>query len=256
MPSIAIRPESGTKVSGRPANELKIAAVTPFTTIDFPGCLSAVAFLQGCPWRCPYCHNPWMQPREFAPGAEQTTWESFYALLKHRRGLLDGVVFSGGEPCLDPALSEAVRAVRALGMRVGLHTSGAYPTHLKAIVGELDWVGLDVKADPEDEAGFARAAGRPFAREAFLASFELIRASGLAYEARTTVHPVLHSPESILAIGRWLKARGATHYAVQVFRKAPGVSSDLAAVGADYPGETVLEGLKALFGAGFVLRRE
>ena len=76
-----------------PAEELRVAAVTPFTTIDFPGKLSAVVFVQGCPWRCGYCQNVWMQPRELAEGHE--TWQRVTALLSKRRGLLDGVVFSG-----------------------------------------------------------------------------------------------------------------------------------------------------------------
>lgn len=84
--------------TGKEASDIRIAAVTPFTTIDYPGLLSAVAFVQGCPWRCPYCQNDWMQPREFAEGTEPVSWDAFCALLKKRAGLLDAVVFSGGEP--------------------------------------------------------------------------------------------------------------------------------------------------------------
>lgn len=109
-----------------PAEELRVAAVTPFTTIDFPGKLSAVVFVQGCPWRCGYCQNAWMQPRELAEGHE--TWQRVTALLSKRRGLLDGVVFSGGEPTVDPALPAAVRVVKErYAMAVGLHTGGGLP---------------------------------------------------------------------------------------------------------------------------------
>ena len=68
--------------TGKEASDIRIAAVTPFTTIDYPGLLSAVAFVQGCPWRCPYCQNDWMQPREFAEGTEPVSWDAFCALLK------------------------------------------------------------------------------------------------------------------------------------------------------------------------------
>ena len=149
-----------------PAAALRIAAVTPFTSSDFPGKLSAVVFLRGCPWRCAYCHNRWMRTRR----AEESDpkWEDVEALLKKRRGLLDGVVFSGGEPCMDPALPAAVRLVKDLGYAVGLHTSGAYPRHLKDCVNLLDWVGLDVKANPEKPEAFDAVAGISGAHEAFL----------------------------------------------------------------------------------------
>ena len=84
-----------------PASHLRVAAVTPFTSIDYPGKLSAVVFVRGCPWRCVYCHNPWMQSRTPQPGDE--SWERVEKLLARRKGLLDAVVFSGGEPCVDPA---------------------------------------------------------------------------------------------------------------------------------------------------------
>lgn len=131
------------------ARYLKVAGITPFTSIDFPGKLAAVAFLQGCPWQCIYCQNPWMQSRAFAPDLEHSSWEELEKLLSRRKGLLDGVVFSGGEPLTDPALKSAIEEVKSLGMAVGLHTSGSYPRHLKEVIGLVDWVGLDVKAPPE-----------------------------------------------------------------------------------------------------------
>ena len=98
-------PEETSRLS---AEHLKIAAITPYTSIDYPGYFSAVAFIQGCPWRCRYCHNPHMQPREFPPQYLHSSWEELIALLKRRQGLLDAVVFSGGEPTLDPALADAM----------------------------------------------------------------------------------------------------------------------------------------------------
>ena len=111
---------NGHDRNGPAASELKLAGLTPFTTIDFPGRLSAVAFVQGCPWRCVYCQNSWMQQRSFDPGLEHSSWEELESLLKRRHGLLDGVVFSGGEPCLDPALPAAVRAVKEMGYELSL----------------------------------------------------------------------------------------------------------------------------------------
>ena len=117
-----------TDAQSVPASALRIAGLTPFTTIDFPGKLSAVAFVQGCPWQCVYCQNAWMQSRAFDPTLEHSSWEALEALLKRRQGLLDAVVFSGGEPCLDPALPAAIEAARALGFEAVSYTHLTLPT--------------------------------------------------------------------------------------------------------------------------------
>ena len=235
-----------------PADAPRVAAVTPFTTIDFPGKLSAVVFLRGCPWRCIYCHNSGMRARKSEEG--DPSWESVYTLLKKRAGLLDGVVFSGGEPCMDPALPAAVRLAKELGYAVGLHTAGGYPRHLKDCVGLLDWVGLDVKADPEKPEAYDAIAGIKGACRAFKESFDLLREAGVKLETRTTAHPDFLSAGDILSIGRWLNARGVDTYALQIFRKAPGMETPFDPVPADWPEERTLDALRTLF-PHFTLRR-
>lgn len=128
---------------------LVIAGMTPFSTVDWPGKLAAVVFLQGCPWNCGYCQNfAIIDPKAPAQVPESELW----ALLERRAGLLDGVVFSGGEPTRQPALVEAARRAKALGFQVGLHTGGAYPRRLAELLehGLVDWIGLDIKALPEN----------------------------------------------------------------------------------------------------------
>ena len=127
----------------------RVGGLTPFTTIDFPGQLATVVYLQGCPWRCRYCHNGHLLD---SGGAAETGWGEVMEFLRQRRGLLDAVVFSGGEPTAQSALPRAVQQVRDLGFRVGLHTSGSYPRRLARLLPALDWVGLDIKALPEDYA--------------------------------------------------------------------------------------------------------
>lgn len=106
------------------------------TTLDYPDHLACVVFLQGCPLRCGYCHNPQMlEPRKAKPDE----WAEIEAFLDRRRGLLDGVVLSGGEPMLHADLPLAAARVRALGFRVGLHTAGVYPRRLKALLPWRDW---------------------------------------------------------------------------------------------------------------------
>ena len=238
------------------ACELKVAAITPFTTIDYPGALAAVVFVQGCPWQCRYCQNDWMQSRAFAGGLRHESWQAVTQLLARRRGLLDAVVFSGGEPTMDPALAAAVREVGVrFGMQVGLHTGGAYPRRLKAVLPGVSWVGLDVKAPPANPALYDAVTGRPGSGAAFLQSFEEVLASGVAFEARTTAHPEHLTPEAILETAEWLAARGVTNYALQIYRRPPQKLFALPAVGTDYPGKAVEAELAALF-PNFRLRRD
>ena len=147
-----------------PTNRLRIGGLTPLTSIDFPGRLAAVVFCQGCPWRCGYCHNPELLDAT-QPGA--LDWDEVLAFLHKRRGLLDGVVFSGGEPLLQAALPEALDAVRALGYATALHTCGMYPERLAALLPRLDWVGLDIKGPWEriDAITGSRASGPRVRRE-------------------------------------------------------------------------------------------
>lgn len=137
---------AGTRTIGAGADGLAIADLTPLSTCDWSGRLVATAFLQGCPWRCGYCHNPDL----LDPGiAGRVPWARVRDLLRRRRGLIDAVVFAGGEPTRQAALACAVDEVRAAGFAVGLHTAGAYPSRLAGLLPQLDWVGLDIKALPE-----------------------------------------------------------------------------------------------------------
>ena len=137
-------------VGGRDACEwtpedLQIAGLVPMSTVDWPGKFAASLFLQGCPWACPYCHNSAIiDPR--IPGV--VAWSALEDLLARRRGLLDGVVFSGGEATRQIALGAAMARVCELGFGVGLHTAGPYPRRLEELLdaGLVDWVGIDVKA--------------------------------------------------------------------------------------------------------------
>ena len=174
--------------------------------------LAAVVFCQGCSWRCGYCHNPGLIPPQ---GEHEVRWESVLELLQRRHDLLDGVVFSGGEPTLQSDLDDAIREVRALGFKIGLHTGGIYPQRLEAILPLLDWVGMDVKAPFPD---YTRITGAPGSGARAQDSLKLILASGVAHEIRTTVHPALLENEDVLTIAGDLAVRGVKHYVIQAFR--------------------------------------
>lgn len=190
---------------------MEIAGLTPFTTIDYPGKLSAVLFCQGCPWRCGYCHNPHLQP--FGKGA--IGWQSALQFLEKRRGLLDAVVFSGGEPSMQPTISDAMQEVRKKGFLVGLHTAGILPSALEKALAHCDWVGMDIKAPFED---YERITKRPGSGEKARQSAQLVIESGIDYEFRTTIHPKLLSPIDIDRLTEHLSQMGAKRLVLQNFR--------------------------------------
>lgn len=201
---------------------LEIGGITAFTTVDFPDHLAAVVFCQGCPWRCRYCHNQHLQPRRSA-SVTRWTWERLEAFLDDRRGLLEAVVFSGGEPTAQPALGKAVQAVHDMGFLVGLHTAGIYPERLRALLPLIDWVGLDIKA-PFD-GRYDRVTGRPRSADPVERSLEMVQSSGVAYQLRTTIHPDLLGPADCEKIERDMRRRGAGPVVWQPFRVRPGLAA-------------------------------
>lgn len=198
-----------TTNSARPpaaAGDLAIAGLVPLSTVDWPGRLVATVFCQGCPWRCAYCHNQAiLDPR--TPGS--VPWTDLTRLLSRRRGLLDAVVFSGGEATTQHALVPAARAVRAAGFAVGLHTGGAFPGRLRELLGFdaagcrgeplVDWVGFDVKASAPT---YDATVGRRHAWASAERSLHLLLESGVDHELRMTVTPALlgHVPDVVRTV--------------------------------------------------------
>ncbi|EYT50994.1 anaerobic ribonucleoside-triphosphate reductase activating protein [Brachybacterium muris] len=212
------------------APDLRIAGLVPLSSVDWPDHLVATVFCQGCPWRCTYCHNTAILDPH-APGTVE--FAALESLLDRRRGLLDGVVFSGGEATMQHALVPAARAVRERGYRVGLHTGGAFPTRLQALLGVdgsghrtsapvVDWVGFDVKAAP---GGYTSLVGRSGAWQRSETSLRLLLASRVDHELRMTVTPQLidQVPTVIETVGR----AGGTHLVLQKAR-ADGADSGFA----------------------------
>lgn len=221
---------------------LKVGGVTPFTATDYPGKLAAVVFVQGCPWQCGYCHNPHLQLRlQKSP----LQWNKVLGLLEKRIGLIDAVVFSGGEPTLDPAIGSAIKDVRKLGFQVGLHTGGSYPQRLNELLPQVDWVALDIKA-PFGQ--YEKVTGSADSGLAALACAEAVLASGIKYEFRTTIHPSLLSEEDIVDLACVLAGMGAKHYALQAFRAQACRTKELKATAvAGYPSEDLVRRVSAMF---------
>jgi pyruvate formate lyase activating enzyme len=194
------------------ADTLRIGGFVPFTATDYPDHLAAVVFCQGCPWRCGYCHNPHLLP---ARGEAQHDWEAIAAFLETRRGLLDAVVFSGGEPTLQDALPAAMREVRDMGFKVGLHTAGIYPRRLAAVLPLADWVGMDVKAPFGSYERVTKVRG---SGASACASAKQLIASGVAHEFRTTVDRAVLGPEDLAILAETLPRMGARRHVLQTCR--------------------------------------
>ncbi|GCF84586.1 anaerobic ribonucleoside-triphosphate reductase activating protein [Geobacter sp. SVR] len=188
---------------------LEIGGLLPFTTIDYPGRLAAVLFCQGCPWRCGYCHNRHLLP---TMSGTAVPWLEIMALLRSRCGLLDGVVFSGGEPTMQADLPDAIRTVKGMGFAVGLHTAGPYPARLLECLPHLDWIGMDLKAPFEE---YERITGVPDSGAAARTSAELVRRSGVSHQFRTTLDPFLEEGGRIEAMQRMVEKEWGEKLVVQ-----------------------------------------
>jgi pyruvate formate lyase activating enzyme len=189
-----------------------------------------VVYCQGCPWRCGYCHNPHLLPGR-AAGA--IAWDEVLEFLRRRRGLLDAVVFSGGEPTAQPGLARAMREIKALGYRIGLHSAGIYPRRFAEVLPLVDWVGFDAKA-PFD-AAYERITGVRASGAAALESARALLASGIDCEFRTTWHAGFLSLAELGRLTRALAELGVRRYALQEFRASGGLAfrPQGAPVGAD-----------------------
>ncbi len=181
--------------------------------VDYPGKLAATVFTGGCNLRCPFCHNALLVTR--LDETPELGEEAVLSFLATRTKLLDGVVLSGGEPLLQPDAADFLRKIRQMGFAVKLDTNGFFPDRLSAILEEglVDYVAMDIKNAPEK---YPITCGIPGLDTAPVAeSVKLLRQSGVDFEFRTTLVREFHTPEDLLAIGRWLE--GSPRYFLQAF---------------------------------------
>ena len=178
-----------------------IAGLQKMTLLDFPGKVACTLFLQGCNFRCPFCHNSELLPHK---GEDFMTEEAFLKFLEGRKGLLDGVAITGGEPTGQPELPGLVKRIKALGYFVKLDTNGTNPKMLREMVeaGLVDYVAMDVKNSP---GKYAETVGLPGLKlDKITESLSFLISSDVDYEFRTTLVSQLHNEAAIEEIGRWL----------------------------------------------------
>ena len=196
---------------------IRIGGIEKFSIVDFPTRMAAVVFMQGCPWRCPYCHNEHLQDIN---AETNIVWYKFIDFLKQRKGILDAVVFSGGEPLVQKELKEAIMEVRDLGYQIGLHTGGYLPKHFEEILPIVDWVGFDVKA-PFEKEKYKEITGGVADVEKVKESLKILCDSKKSFECRTTCDPRYLSIDDIYTIADTLKNMGVKEYYLQKYRPIP-----------------------------------
>ena len=180
---------------------MNISGLQKMTLLDFPGKVACTVFLAGCNYRCPFCHNAELLDGNTEPLMSQ---EEFLSFLSKRKGLLDGVCISGGEPTLCAGLKELMSRIKAMGFAVKLDTNGTRPGLLKELVeaGLVDYVAMDIKNCPDR---YAETAGL---KQVDLASIEesirYLLSGAVDSEFRTTVVRELHTPQDMVSMGRWL----------------------------------------------------
>ncbi len=192
---------------------MKLIGLQKMTVLDFPGRVACIVFTFGCNFRCPFCHNASLVMGE---GESDITEEEFFAYLKKRQGILDGVVVTGGEPLLQKDIEDFLRKIKSLGYEIKLDTNGTFPEKLKNIVNEglVDYVAMDIKNAPEY---YAITSGK---EDVDLTKIEesvdfLINEAQVEYEFRTTVVAQFHSESVMDEIGEMIK--GAKNYYLQGF---------------------------------------
>ncbi len=194
-----------------------IAGLQKMTLLDYPGKVACTVFLQGCNFRCPFCHN-----RDLLDASPETiSTDELLAFLQKRQGLLDAVCISGGEPTLHADLADLIRTIKALGYAVKLDTNGSRPEVLKQLVdnGLLDYVAMDVKNSP---SRYPQTIGFPCIDLAAVEeSLAFLLSGAVDYELRTTVADELHDEQAFAEIGQWLSRlspeRKATRFFLQSY---------------------------------------
>ncbi|GHT88625.1 anaerobic ribonucleoside-triphosphate reductase activating protein [Alphaproteobacteria bacterium] len=189
---------------------MNIGGFIGFSTLDYPGKLSAVIFCQGCPARCPYCHNQSFQSFD-AIGVE--SFEKIFQFLASRKGLLDAVVFSGGEPLVHSDLIECIQRIKNIGYLIGVHTSGIAPSScFNDMLYAVDWVGFDLKTSFEQ---YDKITNLNNSGELAKRNFLKLAASGVNCEIRTTFHNGFVSEQDLFGIAKILIENKIENWVIQ-----------------------------------------
>lgn len=194
-----------------------ISGIQRFTLLDFPEHIACIVFLTGCDFRCGYCHNPeFVLPKEIKKISKSFIPEGvFFNFLESRKGLLDGVVISGGEPTISSSLPIFIKKIKDSGFKVKLDTNGNNPPMLEKLLKDnlIDYIALDVKISLEEYPSLVGPCIRP---DFISKSIQLIKKSGIEYEFRSTLIREIHTEKILKNMATLLE--GTTSYYLQTFR--------------------------------------
>ncbi len=201
-----------------------IAGLQKTTLVDYPGKVAATVFTRGCTFRCPFCHNPELVlPERFNPVVPT---EDIFAFLDKRRGKLEGVCITGGEPMMHSDIDQFIANIKDLDYAVKLDTNGTFPDRLEKVIwdGKVDYIAMDIKSPVEKYQDTARPVINDVANK-IRTSIKLIMESGIDYEFRTTVAKPLHQLGDFEYMGKLIQ--GAKRYYLQNFVATKRIDEDL-----------------------------
>lgn len=191
-----------------------LGGLQKLTLVDYPGRIAAAVFTIGCNFTCAFCHNPELVDGEKIKDQPRISEDYFFDFIGSRRGLLEGVCVTGGEPTIYSDLPEFIKKIKGLGFLVKLDTNGTNPNMMEKLLSDnlVDFIAMDIKAPLEK---YKKVIGPRVSLENIQRSVELTKQAP-DYEFRTTALPAWHSRKDILSIGRWLQ--GSKKYCLQQFR--------------------------------------
>ena len=198
-----------------------IDGLQKLTLLDFPGKIACTVFTHGCNYRCPFCHNASLVVSQ---NSEHISEDEVIGFLEKRKGLLDGVAITGGEPTLQKDLKDFIKKVKSLGYLVKLDTNGSNPEILEELIDEglLDYVAVDIKSSPDKYPLLTGVKDVSFTQ--INKTVELLKQGRVDYEFRTTVVNPLHDAEDFRKIAKWLE--GCQHYFLQQFVDSGDIISE------------------------------
>lgn len=192
---------------------MNIGGLQKVSLIDYPDKISTIIFTNGCVFRCHYCYNPGLV---LEPFEQQITWEEVIDYLNKRKGIVDAVVITGGEPTMQSDLLEAIKEIKKMGYLIKLDSNGYLPFKLKPILdsGLVDYVAMDIKG--HDQQKYSEVTWQLIDFSLIEQSVKLIMNSGIDYEFRTTINKKQHPPEVVEKMAKFIT--GAKRYYLQQFR--------------------------------------
>ncbi len=200
-----------------------LAGLQKITLIDYPDKVACTVFSYGCNFRCPFCHNPELVSEKLLE-KNVVLEKDFFEFLKKRKKMLDGVVITGGEPCIQKDLFSFCKKIKGGGFLVKVDTNGSFPEVLEGLLNEglVDYIAMDIKSSLDS---YKELSGGFDSFEKILRSIEILKNSKIDYEFRTTVVKGLHSEKDIEEIGRMVE--GAKNFSLQNFRFTKCISKKL-----------------------------